>query len=462
MSLDTSSAPAAPAAEPAARSGVYTDDRAHVFHSWSAQALLDPVVIAGASGARFWDEAGTSWLDFASQLVNVNIGHQHPKLVAAIKAQADKLCTIAPTFANDARSEAARLIAELAPGTLNKVFFTNGGAEATENAIRMARGHTGRHKVLTTYRSYHGATGGAITLTGDPRRWPNEPGLPGIVKFWGPYTYRSAFHSANDLEECERALGHLAEVIMVEGPHTIAAILLETVVGTNGILVPPDGYLAGVRQLCDEHGIVMIVDEVMAGFGRCGEWFAVDRWGVTPDLIAFAKGVNSGYVPLGGVVISDAIADTFATRPYPGGLTYSGHPLACAAAVASINIFKDEGIIEHARHLGDDVVGPALTEIAANHPSVGDVRGLGVFWAIELVRDRETREPLVPFNASGPAAQPMAEFAAACKQRGVWPFTHFNRTHVVPPITISDDEMREGLAVIDEALAVTDRYATAP
>ena len=462
MSLDTSSAPAAPAAEPAAHSGVYTDDRAHVFHSWSAQALLDPVVIAGASGARFWDEAGTSWLDFASQLVNVNIGHQHPKLVAAIKAQADKLCTIAPTFANDARSEAARLIAELAPGTLNKVFFTNGGAEATENAIRMARGHTGRHKVLTTYRSYHGATGGAITLTGDPRRWPNEPGLPGIVKFWGPYTYRSAFHSANDLEECERALGHLAEVIMVEGPHTIAAILLETVVGTNGILVPPDGYLAGVRQLCDEHGIVMIVDEVMAGFGRCGEWFAVDRWGVTPDLIAFAKGVNSGYVPLGGVVISDAIADTYATRPYPGGLTYSGHPLACAAAVASINIFKDEGVIEHARHLGDDVVGPALTEIAANHPSVGDVRGLGVFWAIELVRNRETREPLVPFNASGPAAKPMAEFAAACKQRGVWPFTHFNRTHVVPPITISDDEMREGLAVIDEALAVTDRYATAP
>ncbi len=459
--LDTTTAPPPATVDAAAgdRSAAYRDDRAHVFHSWSAQATLDPVVIAGASGARFWDEAGRTYLDFASQLVNMNIGHQHPKLVAAIKEQADKLCTVAPIFANDARSEAARLIAELAPGSLNKVFFTNGGAEATENALRMARGHTGRQKVLTTYRSYHGATGGAITMTGDPRRWPSEPGMPGVVKFWGPYTYRSAFHATDDAEECERALGHLADVIMVEGGHTIAAILLETVVGTNGILVPPDGYLAGVRRLCDEHGIVMIVDEVMAGFGRCGEWFAVDHWDVTPDLIAFAKGVNSGYVPLGGVVISDAIADTFATRPYPGGLTYSGHPLACAAAVASINIFKDEGIVEHARHLGTDVVGPALAEIAAKHPSVGEVRGLGVFWAIELVRDQATREPLVPYNASGPDAAPMAEFAAACKQRGVWPFTHFNRTHVVPPLTISDDDMREGLAVIDEALAVTDRYA---
>ncbi len=286
-------------------STAYRDDRAHVFHSWSAQALIDPVVVAGALGSRFWDESGRSWLDFSSQLVNVNIGHQHPKLVAAIKEQADKLCTVAPIHANEARSEAARLIAELAPGDLDKVFFTNGGAEATENAIRMARGHTGRHKVLTTYRSYHGSTGGAITMTGDPRRWASEPGLPGIVKFWGPYTYRSAFHSADDAEECERALAHLADVIMVEGGHTIAAIVLEPVVGTNGILVPPDGYLAGVRELCDEHGIVMIADEVMAGFGRCGEWFAVDRWGVAPDLIAFAKGVNSGYVPLGGVIISE-------------------------------------------------------------------------------------------------------------------------------------------------------------
>ncbi|WP_227462445.1 aspartate aminotransferase family protein [Desertimonas flava] len=455
----TDSSPATAPATPE-RSAAYRDDRAHVFHSWSAQAALDPVVIAGASGARFWDESGTTYLDFSSQLVNVNIGHQHPKLVAAIKEQADKLCTVAPIHANDARSEAARLIAELAPGDLDKVFFTNGGAEATENAIRLARGHTGRHKILTMYRSYHGSTAGSITLTGDPRRWGSEPGIPGVVKFWGPYPYRSAFHSSTEAEESERALAHLADVIAMEGPSTIAAIVLETVVGTNGILVPPDGYLAGVRALCDEHGIVMVADEVMSGFGRCGEWFAVDRWGITPDLICFAKGVNSGYIPLGGVVISEAIAESFATRAYQGGLTYSGHPLACASAVASINIFKEEGIIEHARHLGDDIVGPALAELAAKHPSVGDVRGLGVFWAIELVRNRETREPLVPFNASGEANAPMAKFAAACKQRGLWPFTHFNRTHVVPPLTISDDDMRAGLAIIDEALAVADEFVT--
>ncbi len=443
-----------------ARSRAYVDDRAHVFHSWSAQAALDPVVIVGAEGSRFWDDEGTSYLDFSSQLVNVNIGHQHPKLVAAIKDQADRLCTVAPIHANEARSEAARLIAELAPGDLDVVFFTNGGAEATENAMRMARGHTGRHKVLTTYRSYHGATAGAITMTGDPRRWGSEPGAAGIIHFWGPYTYRSAFHAADDGEECERTLAHLADVIMVEGGHTIAAIVLEPVVGTNGILMPPDGYLSGVRQLCDEHGIVMVADEVMSGFGRCGEWFAVDRWGVTPDLICFAKGVNSGYVPLGGVILSQPIADTYADRVYPGGLTYSGHPLACASAVASIGIFKEEGIVEHARHLGTDVVGPALAEIAARHPSVGEVRGLGVFWAIELVRDGDTREPLVPYNASGPAAAPMNELAAACKQRGLWPFTHFNRLHVVPPLTISDDDMRTGLAIIDDALAVADAHTT--
>ena len=438
------------------RSATYRDDLAHVFHSWSAQATLDPVVVAGAEGARFWDDAGNSYLDFSSQLVNVNIGHQHPKLVAAIKEQADLLCTVAPFHANAARSEAARLIVELAPGDLDMVFFTNGGAEATENALRMARLHTGRHKVLTMYRSYHGSTAGSITMTGDPRRWGSEPGIPGVVKFWGPYTYRSAFHSTNDPEECERALTHLADVIMVEGGHTVAAVMLEPVVGTNGILVPPDGYLQGVRELCDRHGIMLIADEVMAGFGRCGEWFAVDRWGVAPDLICFAKGINSGYIPLGGVVISRRIADTFAQRPYPGGLTYSGHPLACASAAASIGIFKEEGIIEHARHLGDDIVGPALADMAGRHRSIGEVRGLGVFWAIELVRDQGTRQPLVPYNASGADAKPMNDLAAACKQRGLWPFTHFNRLHVVPPLTISDDDMRAGLAIIDEALDVAD------
>ncbi|HEV7963737.1 MAG TPA: aspartate aminotransferase family protein, partial [Actinoplanes sp.] len=433
-------------------------DRAHVFHSWSAQALIDPMPIAGASGSYFFDYAGTRYLDFSSQLVNVNIGYQHPRLVAAIQEQAARLCTVGPGFANDVRSEAARLIAELAPGDLDHVFFTNGGAEANENAVRMARVHTGRHKVLAAYRSYHGATAGAIALTGDPRRWASEPGSPGVVRYWGPYLYRSAFHATTESEECERALIHLRDLIAFEGPQTIAAIVLETVVGTNGILVPPDGYLAGVRAICDEFGIVMIVDEVMAGFGRCGEWFAVDHWRVTPDLITFAKGVNSGYVPLGGVVISRAIAETFAHSPYPGGLTYSGHPLACASAVASIGIFKDEGIVEHARVLGEDVIGPALRELAERHVSVGEVRGLGVFWALELVRDRTTRAPLVPYNAAGAEAAPMAEFAAACKSAGLWPFTHFNRVHVVPPCTVSASEVLDGIAILDEALDVADKY----
>lgn len=437
---------------------VRRDDRAHVFHSWSAQAQIDPLPIKGAEGSYFWDYQGNRYLDFSSGLVNVNIGHQHPKLVAAIQKQAARLCTGAPPFANDQRAEAARLIAELAPGDLEKVFFTNGGADANEHAIRMARLHTGRHKVLATYRSYHGATPGAITLTGDPRRWANEPALPGVVHFWGPYAYRSAFHATSETEECERALKHLQDTLIMEGPDTVAAIVLETVVGTNGILVPPDGYLAGVRRICDELGILLIADEVMAGFARCGEWFAIDHWGVNPDLITFAKGVNSGYVPLGGVVISSRVAATFNDRPYPGGLTYSGHPLACGSAVASINIMREEGIIEHARALGTDVIGPALAELAIRHPSVGEVRGLGVFWAVELVRNHKTREPLVPYNASGADAAPMAEFAAACKKRGLWPFVHFNRTHIVPPCTITADDVREGIAIVDDALTVADGY----
>ena len=289
---------------------------------------------------------------------------------------------------------------------------------------------------------------------------PRSPGASGIAHFWGPYTYRSAFHSQNDEEETARALQHLRETLMVEGPHTVAAIVLETVVGTNGILVPPPGYLAGVREICDEFGIVFIADEVMAGFGRCGEWFAVDHWSVTPDLITFAKGVNSGYVPLGGVIISERIAATFAERAFPGGLTYSGHPLACASAVASINIFKEEGVVEHARRLGEDVIGPQLRALAEKHPSVGEVRGLGVFWAVELVKDRATREPLVPYNAAGAAAAPMGEFAAACKAEGLWPFTHFNRTHVVPPCTTSAEEVMQGMEILDRALEVADRHYT--
>ena len=440
-------------------SSAYLNDRSHVFHSWSSQGALTPLVVTGGEGSWFWDENGNRYLDFSSQLVNVNIGHQHPKLVAAIQEQAGKLCTIAPFHANEQRSEAARLIAELAPGDLNMVFFTNGGAEATDNAIRMARIYTGRQKVMATYRSYHGATGGAIAVTGDPRRWPSETGVSGVVHFYGPYAYRSSFYSETEEQESERALAHLRETIMVEGPQTIACIILESVVGTNGILIPPPGYLQGVRDICDEFGIVYIADEVMAGFGRCGEWFAVDHWDVTPDLITWAKGSTSGYLPIGGVIISQKIADTFRDKQYPGGLTYSGHVLGCASVVASINIFKEEGIIEHARMLGTDIIGPALAKLAAKHPSVGEVRGLGVFWALDLVSNAETRKPLVPYNAAGAAAAPMNELAAACKARGLWPFTHFNRMHIVPPINTPVDEVLQGIAIIDEVLDLADaRY----
>ncbi len=435
-------------------------DRAHVFHSWSAQAHISPLPVAGGSGAWFWDNEGNRYLDFASQLVNLNLGHQHPRLVRAIKDQADRLCMVAPVFANDTRSAAAAAIVRHAPGSLEKVFFTNGGAEANENAVRMARLHTGRHKVLSAYRSYHGATATAIALTGEPRRWPSEPGAGGIVHFFGPYTYRSAFHSTDDAQERDRALEHLESVVAMEGPGTIAAIVLESIVGTNGVLIPPDGYLAGVRELCDRHGIVLICDEVMVGFGRTGSWFAVDHWGVEPDLITFAKGVNSGYVPLGGVLISDLIAATFDDRPFPGGLTYSGHPLACAVALESIAVFEEDRIPERARELGEQVIGPKLQKIAARHPSVGDVRGKGCFFAIELVRDRATREPLVPFNASGDAAAPMVEVMNAAKSGGVWPFAHFNRLHVAPPLVISDEDVLAGLAAIDVALDHADRHST--
>ncbi|MFC5719555.1 aspartate aminotransferase family protein [Streptomyces gamaensis] len=446
--------------DPRTRAGaaVKAADRAHVFHSWSAQGLIDPLAVAGAEGSYFWDYDGNRYLDFSSQLVNTNIGHQHPKVVAAVQEQAGRLCTIAPGFAVDVRSEAARLIAERTPGDLDKIFFTNGGAEAVENAVRMARLHTGRPKVLSAYRSYHGATAAAIHLTGDPRRWPSDSGTAGVVHFWAPFLYRSPFHARTEEEECERALRHLEDTIGFEGPQTIAAVLLETVPGTAGIMVPPAGYLAGVRELCDRYGIVFVLDEVMAGFGRTGRWFAADHFGVVPDLLTFAKGVNSGYVPLGGVAISAEIAATFETRPYPGGLTYSGHPLACASAVATINAMAEEGIVENAARIGEEVLRPGLAELAARHPSVGEVRGTGVFWALELVKDRTTREPLVPYNASGADAAPMAGFAAACRRGGLWPFVNMNRTHVVPPCTITEAEAKEGLAVLDTALSAADAH----
>lgn len=436
---------------------VRRDDRAHVFHSWSAQGQIDPLPIAGGQGVEIWDYEGKRYLDFASQLVYTNLGHQHPRVVAAIKEQADVLCTIAPSYANDKRSELARLLAELTPGDLEMTFFTNGGAEANENAMRLARLHTGRHKVLAAYRSYHGATHGAISLTGDPRRWGSEPAVPGVVHFCGPYTYRSSFHSSTPEEERDRALAHLAEVIMYEGPHTIAAIILETIVGTNGILVPPDGYLQGVRRLCDEHGIVMILDEVMTGFGRTGYWFGCQGFDVVPDLITCAKGITSGYVPLGAVIISRRIAETFRDRVYLGGLTYSGHPLACAAGVAAVETLRDERVVEHAKRIGDEVLGPGLRQLMASHPSVGDVRGRGCFWGIELVKNRETKEMLAPFNASSGQMGAVGQLGKAAMQAGLALMIHWNVILIAPPLIITPAEAKRGLAILDEVLEITDK-----
>lgn len=427
----------------------YELDRAHVFHSWSAQAELSPMVISRAEGSHVWDGAGRKYLDFTSQLVFTNLGHQHPRIVAAIQEQAGHLATVAPAFANGTRSEAARLIASHTPGDLDHVFFTNGGADANEHAVRMARLHTGRHKVLTTYRSYHGGTHLAVNMTGDPRRWASDHGSTGTVHFFGPFLYRSPFHATTEAEECQRALEHLEQVVALEGPGTVAAIVLEAIPGTAGIMLPPPGYLAGVREICDRHGIVLVADEVMSGFGRSGRWFAVEHGDVVPDLLTFAKGVNSGYVPLGGVAISDAIHATFAHRAYPGGLTYSGHPLACAAAVATIRAMEDDDVVGAAERLGREVLGPGLGELAAKHEWIGEVRGTGAFWALELVTDRATREPLAPYGGSSPA---MAAVVKGCQERGMLPFSNFNRIHVVPPLTTSDEEAREGLEILDAAL----------
>jgi taurine---2-oxoglutarate transaminase len=443
-----------PAPDPARGHEVLAADRAHVFHSWSAQGALRPLPVARAEGSYFWDYDGHRYLDFSSQLVNTNLGHQHPRVTAAIAEQAARLATIAPQHAVEVRGQAAARIAALAPDGLEKVFFTGGGADANENAIRMARLHTGRSKVLSFYRSYHGSTGAAITSTGDPRRWPNEFAT-GHVHFFGPYLYRSSFWAATEPEECQRALEHLEEVITFEGPSTIAAILIETIVGTAGVLVPPPGYLAGVRALCDKYRIVYIADEVMCGFGRTGTWFAFEHYGVVPDLVTFAKGANSGYVPVGGVIISDEIAATFDERVFPGGLTYSGHPLACASIVASIDAMKDERVLENAARIGADVLGPGLRELAARHPVIGEVRGLAVFWALDLVSDRATRAMLAPYGGSSEA---MAEVMAQCRARGLMPFLNYNRLHVVPPCTVSEAEAKEGLAILDEVFTVIDRY----
>ena len=430
----------------------YDLDRSHVFHSWSAQGALKPFVMAGGLASTIWDYNGNRYLDFSSQLVNMNIGHQHPKVIDAIKAQADLLTMVAPAHANLARGQAAKRILAKAGRPFSKVFFTNGGADANENAMRMARLVTGRDKILSQYRSYHGNTGAAVVATGDWRRVPNEFSR-GHVHFFGPFLYRSEFWATSPEQECERALHHLERVIVSEGQASIAAIILEGVPGTAGVLVPPPGYLAGVRDLADKYGILLIMDEVMSGFGRTGEWFAWQGFSAgegdwTPDLITFAKGVNSGYVPAGGVVISESIANAFETQVFPGGLTYSGHPLAMASIVAALDTMDEEGIIDNARVIGTDHLAPGLAQLAAKHPMIGEVRGVGVFWALDLVDDPETRDPV-----SGAV---IAQLKTELMSRGLFPFSADNRIHVVPPCVVTPDEVARALAIYDEAFTAVE------
>ncbi len=438
--------------DPADGTLAYDLDRAHVFHSWSAQAALKPFVIAGALGTEVWDYDDKHYLDFSSQLVNMNIGHQHPKVIAAIKAQADLLTMVAPAHANLTRGQAAQRILDKAGPAFTKVFFTNGGADANENAMRMARLVTGRDTILSQYRSYHGNTGAAVVATGDWRRVQNQYSR-GHAHFFGPFLYRSEFWATTPEEEGARALHHLERTIQAEGQNSIAAIILEGVPGTAGVLVPPPGYLAGVRALCDKYGMLLIIDEVMSGFGRTGEWFAWqgfsrDEGGWLPDLITFAKGVNSGYVPAGGMIMTASLASAFDDEVFPGGLTYSGHPLAMSAIVAALDAMTEEGVVENATTIGETVLRPGLAELAAKHPMIGDVRGLGVFWALDLVTDRDTREPV-----SGAVINSLK---SEMMQRGLLPFSADNRIHVVPPCTVSADEVARALVIYDEAFTVVE------
>ncbi len=435
---------------------IVEDAKRYVLYSWSVQDAISPIAVAGGEGRYFWDYDGKRYLDFASQLVNLALGHEHPKIVAAIQDQARRLCTIGAPMASESRSRLGRLLAEVTPGDLTMSFFTNGGAEANENAIKLARWYTGRHKIIARYRSYHGATAGAITLTGDPRRWPAEPGIPGVVRMLDPYTYRCP---AGHPDPCPVCSGgpHLEELLQYEGPDNVAAVILETVVGPNGVIVPPDGYLQSIREVCDRYGVLLICDEVIAGFGRTGKWFACENWDVVPDILVVAKGINSGYVPLAAMIFREQIADWVRDKYFASGLTYSGHPLACASAVASIETFQEEGVVEHAAAMGPEFE-RRLRGLQERHPSIGDVRGLGCLWGLELVKSRETREPLVPFNPTGQELAPVARMAKAALDDGLYLMTRWNMVMVCPPLNITIDELDEGITILDDALAVTDEF----
>lgn len=433
-----------------------------VIYSWSAQGGLDQLTVAGGEGCWFWDEDGRRYLDFASQVVNLNLGHQHPRLVGAVRRQAGVLCGLAPSFASEPRSRLAGLLAEVAPGDLSMTLFTTGGADANENAVKLARWVTGRHKVVARYRSYHGATAGAAALTGDPRRWPAEPATPGVVRLHDPYPYRCAAGPHAPGAPCPICAGgpHLEQVLQYEGPDSVAAVLLETVTGANGVLVPPPGYLASIREVCDRHGALLILDEVMTGFGRTGRWFASDHWGVAPDIMTLAKGITGGAVPLGAVVVSERLRPWLEEHEFASGLTACGHPLACAAGVATLEALREERLVERAAEMGP-VLGDGLRGLAERHASIGEVRGLGLLWGLELVRDRETREPLVAYGARGAAAEPVAALRRAALDRGLHVYLHGNLLLVAPPLVVGRDEVETGLALLDDILVVADGLARA-
>ena len=428
---------------------IIQDNRDYTMFSWSVQNAANPIHMARAHGVWFWDGDGNKWLDFSSQLINLNIGHQHPRMLEAIKKQVDELCFAGPSFATEPRALLGKKLSEVT--RLAKSFFTLGGSEANENAIKMARLFTGRDKIITRYRSYHGATMGVMTASGDPRRWPVEPGIPGIVRVFDPYCYRCPF--GKTVDSCRReCVSHIEEVIQMEGPQSIAAVMVEGITGSNGLLVPPDDYYPKLRALCDKYGILLITDEVMSGFGRTGAWLATQHYGIKPDIVTCAKGLTSGYMPLGAVIVSEAIARYFETHMLWGGLTYSGHPVCCAAAVANLSIYEEEKLFENVQAQGR-YLEARLHIMKDRYGCVGDVRHKGLFSVIELVRDKGTKEPLAPFAGSSPEMNQLSVFL---KSRYLYAFSRFNMLWVCPPLVISQDELRQGLDIVEEGLQLVD------
>ncbi|SNS83977.1 taurine---2-oxoglutarate transaminase [Anaerovirgula multivorans] len=434
------------------------DSLAYNLHSWSPQGSLDPKVITKAEGIYFWDADGKRYFDMSSQLVNMNIGHGHRKVIDAIKEQAEKMAFMGPGYAFDVKSEAARKIIEVAPANMGKVFFTNAGAEANENAIKIAKMYTGKYKIFSRYRSYHGASYGAANLTGEKRRFPSEPSIPGFIKFFDPYLYRAPIPFKDEKEATKYYLAQLREQIIFEGADKVAAIFLETVTGSNGIIIPPDGYLKGIREICDEFNIIMVCDEVMAGWGRTGQWFAVNNWDVQPDLITFAKGSTCGYIPLGGVIVSKKIANFFDENTLWCGLTYSGHPIGCAAAIATIDIYKEENLMENSKKMGA-ILGEILENLKAKHKCVGDVRYIGLFTGIELVKDKTTKEPLVPYGND--PEKIMKRILGMLATEGFSTYNHDNILIIAPPLTINQEELREAMDVMDKVLDYVDNMISA-